>query len=68
MKTILRYLEKEEIKFSDGGLLTPDRFLELGIIIGMRGKSQSQMRPQVRRLTIIGTGGLDVVHGMFIDN
>ena len=47
MKTILRHLEQEEVKFRDGGLLTPDRFLELGIVIGMKGKSPMPMRRQV---------------------
>ena len=42
MKTILRHLEQEEVEFPDGGLLTPDRFLELGIVIGMKGKYKSQ--------------------------
>ncbi|KAL1956533.1 hypothetical protein VTO42DRAFT_7096 [Malbranchea cinnamomea] len=37
VKTILYHLEKANVTLPSGGLLTPDRFLELGIVFGMKG-------------------------------
>ncbi|EFW21989.1 hypothetical protein D8B26_002087 [Coccidioides posadasii str. Silveira] len=37
VQTILRHLEQNDVKVPDGGALTPERFLSLGISLGMRG-------------------------------
>lgn len=59
VKEILAYLSQNELLLPNGGRLTPNRWLHLGIAFGMHG---TQMFIVDFRLIIPRVGGIDAVH------
>lgn len=37
VKHVVRYLQRNAVKFPDGGRLIPERFMSLGLRLGMHG-------------------------------
>jgi pimeloyl-ACP methyl ester carboxylesterase len=56
-KKVVDYLRKSSVKLPDGGLLTPERWLELGIILGMHGGLDSVHENVVRAVNDLETFG-----------